>query len=99
MNAQKTEVVMHILRQVNKAGIAVLKNIIDQLLHNAENDQFFFRFQPVFIFMKTAAGIDAAGAADFLKQVIDSGFQTKIFKCWWHQAMADIADQLNGVIQ
>ena len=51
---------MNILSQVNEAGAAVFKNIIYEFLHYPEYNEFFFPLQPVFVFMKTAAGIDAA---------------------------------------
>ena len=65
---------MNVLGEMDKTGVTVFKNIIDKLLHYPENDQFLFFFQPFFILMKTAAGIDGTGATDFLEQVIDGGF-------------------------
>jgi hypothetical protein len=45
---------------MDKAGATVFKNIVNQFLHNTEHDKFLFRFQSVFVVMKTAAGIHAA---------------------------------------
>ena len=98
VDAQVELIGMYVLSEVDKTGAAVLEDIVDEFLHDPENNQFFFGFQPFFILMKTAAGIDGPGTTDFLKKVINSRLQAKILKRWRHQAMADIADQLDGII-
>ena len=79
MNPQVKFIAMYILGKVDKTGITVLQNIIDQLLYYSENKQFFFRLKPVFIIMKTLACIYGAAAADLLEKIIDSRFQPKVF--------------------
>src|SRR5688572_1306781 len=89
---------MNILRKMDKAGTAVFKYIIDEFLYNPEDDKFFFRFQPVLIIMKAAAGINGATTADFLEQVIDGRLQPEIFQRGRHKAMAYVTDELDGII-
>ena len=43
--------------------------------------------------MKPGAGINAAAAAYFLKQVGNGALQPKVFKRWRHKAVADVAYQ------
>ena len=71
VDTQVKLIAMHILRKMDKTGATVFKNIIDQFLHDTEDDQFFFGFEPVLVIMEAAAGIHRARAADLLKQVID----------------------------
>lgn len=87
-----------ILGKVNKAGIAVFEDIVDQLLHHAEDDEFLFFLEPGFVFVKTAAGIDAAGAGYFLEQVVYGRFEPEILEGGGHQVVADIADELDGIV-
>ena len=78
VDAEVELVSMYILGEVDKTGIAVLKNIIDQFLHNAEDDQFFFFFKSFLVLMETAAGIDGTRAADLLEQVVDGRLQPEV---------------------
>lgn len=49
-----------VLGEVYKAGIAVLENIVDQLLYDPENDQLILSLEPLAIVMEAGAGIHAA---------------------------------------
>lgn len=98
VDAEVEFIAMHILREVDKTGAAVLKDIIDQFLDDTEDHQLFFSFEPVLVFMKTAAGINAAGTTDLLEQVIHGRLQPEILQGRRHQAMADITDELDGII-
>lgn len=71
VDAEVEFVGMHILGEVDEAGAAVFQDIVDQFLHDAEDDKFFFSLEPVFVLMKATAGVDAAGSADFLKEIVD----------------------------
>ena len=76
----------------------MFKNIIDQFLYYPEDEEFLLWAKPLAIIMKTATGIDAAGAADLLEEIVDGRFQPEILKGGRHQAMGDIADQLDGIV-
>ncbi len=69
---------MYILGEVDKTCTAVFEDIIDQFLHDTEDDQFLLALQPVLVFMEAAAGVDASRSADLLEQVVDGRFQAKI---------------------
>ena len=69
MKSQKAGTILHILSKMNETGVTMLQNIIYKLLHNTVNDQFFFWFQSVFVFMKAAAGVDLSRSAYFLEHV------------------------------
>ena len=71
VDAKVKLITMHILCKVNKTCATMFKNIIDELLHNAEDHEFFFCFQSVLVFMEAAAGVDGAGATYFLEEVVD----------------------------
>ena len=98
MQADKKTLPAGILCEMNKTGVAVFENIIDEFLDDPENDQFVFCFQSFAVIVKTRAGIHAAGSADFLEQVVDGGLETEILQRRRHQAMRDIADQLDGIV-
>ena len=71
MQPDKELLAAGILRQVNKAGIAVFEDIVDQFLDDAENDELGFRLQSFAVVMEPGAGIHAAGATDLLEQIVD----------------------------
>ena len=98
MEADKEAVAAGILREMYKTGVAVFEDIIDQLLDHAENDQFVFGLEPFAVIVKTGAGIHAAGSADLLEQIVHGGLETEILQGRRHQAMRDIPDQLDGVV-
>ncbi len=58
----------------------------------------FSGFQPFPVIVKTGAGIHAAGTADFLEKVIYGRFQPEILQGRRHQAVRDIPDQLDGIV-
>ena len=98
VEADKKPLPAGILRQVDKTGIAVFQDIVDQFLDNPENDQFVFCFEAFAVIVKPGAGIHASGTADLLEEVIYRGFQTEILQGWGHQAVGDIPDQLDGIV-
>jgi len=98
METDKEFVAAGILGQMNKTGITVLQDIVHQLLDHPENDQFILRLQPLPVIMETGTGVHAAGAADLLEKVIYCRFQSKILQGRGHQAMGDIADQLDSIV-
>ena len=67
-----------VLGKVNKAGIAVLEDVVDQLLCHTENQQVSLWKHSLTVVMKTAACIDGARSTDFLEKVIDRRLQTKV---------------------
>ena len=87
-----------VLGQVDKARVAVFEDIVDQFLDDPENNEFIFRLKSFPIVVESGAGVHAAGAADLLEQVIDCRLEPKIFEGGGHQGVADIADELDGVI-
>lgn len=48
--------------------------------------------------MEAGAGVKTAAATDFLEKVIGSTFQSEIFQGGGHEAVADIPDQEDGII-
>ncbi len=48
--------------------------------------------------MKTGAGIHAPRTADLLKEIVHGRFQPKILEGRGHQAVRDITDQLDRII-
>ena len=59
-----------ILGQVDKAGVAVLEDIIDQFLDDPEDNQFVFGLKTFPVIVEAGTGIHAAGTADLLEKVI-----------------------------
>ncbi len=98
MKAYKKPVATCILGKVNKTGVTVFQYIVHQFLYYPENYQFIFCFQPFPVIMETTAGIHASRTTDLLKKVIDRRLQTKIFQGGRHQAVGNVADQLDGII-
>ena len=76
----------------------MFQNIVHQFLDHAEDDQFLVGVQAIAVIMKTATGVHAARTADLLEEVVDGRFQSEIFQRRRHEAMRDIADQLDGII-
>ncbi len=87
-----------VLGEMNKAGIAVLEDIIYKFLYNAENDQLLIGMEAFAVVVKATAGVHATRTADLLKEVINSRFKPKVFKGGWHQAVGDITDQLYRIV-
>jgi hypothetical protein len=87
-----------ILGEVNEAGVAMLQNIVHQFLYNAEDNEFLFWFQSGAVVVKAGAGIDGAGTANLLEKIVNSRFQAKVFKGWRHQAVGDISNELDGIV-
>lgn len=87
-----------ILGQVDKTGVAVFEDIVHQLLDYPEYNKFIFRLEPFSVVMEPGAGVHAAGAADFLKQVVYRGFQPEVFEGRGHEGVTDIAYQLDRVV-
>ena len=98
MQAYKETLTAGILGQVNEAGVAVFENVVDQFLDDPENDQFTFSLQAFAVVVKPGAGIHAAGAADLLEQVVHGRFQPEILEGGGHQAVGDVPDQLDGIV-
>ncbi len=98
MQPDKELIPAGILRQVNKAGIAVFKDIIDQFLYHAEDDQLVLRLKPLPVVMKPGAGVHASRAADLLEKIIDSRLKAKVLERRRHQAMGYITYQLDRII-
>lgn len=98
VQADEKPVAGGVLGHVDEAGITVLQDIIHQLLDDAEEDQLIFGLEPFAVVVKAAAGVDAARAAYFLEQVVDSRFETEVFEGRRHQAVRDIADELDGIV-
>jgi hypothetical protein len=48
--------------------------------------------------MESATGVHAARTANFLEKVIDGTFESEIFQGGGHEAMGDIPDQLDGIV-
>jgi len=48
--------------------------------------------------VESGAGIHAAGTTDLLEQVVHSRFQPEILEGGGHQAVGDIPDQLDGIV-
>lgn len=76
----------------------MLEDVVHQFLHDAEDDEFLFGLDPVLVIMKTGAGIYGSAPADLLEKVVDRRFQSEILEGGWHQAVADVADELDGII-
>ena len=87
-----------ILSEVDEAGAAMLQDIVHQFLDNPEDDEFGFCLEAFPVVVEAGAGVHAAGAADLLEEVIDGRFQPEIFQGGRHEAMGDIADQLDGIV-
>ena len=98
VEADEELVAAGVLGQVDKAGIAVFQDVVDQFLDDPEDDELVFGLEPFPVIVKTGAGVHAAGAADLLEQIIYCGFETKVLERWRHQRMADIANELDGVV-
>src|SRR5690606_10312714 len=76
-----------VLREVNKAGITVFKDVVDQFLDHAEDNQLLVCRQPFAIVMKPAACIKASRAAYLLEEVVYGGFKAEVLKGRGHQAV------------
>src|SRR6201999_3543706 len=50
------------------------------------------------VIVEAGTGIHASRTADLLEKVIDGGFQPEILEGGGHEAMRDIADELDGII-
>ena len=87
-----------ILGKVDEASVAVLHDVIDQLLDDPEDMQFLFQFQALAVIMKTYTRVQVPAAVDLLKQVAEGAFQSEVFQRRRHHAVADVADQLDGII-
>ena len=83
---------------MDEAGIAVLEDIVNELLDDTENDELILGFEAFAVIVKTRAGIHAARATDLLKEVIYGGFETEILECRWHETVGDVAYQLDGIV-
>ena len=98
MQADKELFAAGVLGEVYKAGVAVLEDIVNELLYDPENDQLIFGLQPFAIVMEAGAGVHATGAADLLEEVVDGGFQPEVLEGGGHKTMRDIANELDGVV-
>src|SRR5690242_13819174 len=98
MEANIQFITTQVLGEVNKTGIAVFQYVIYQLLYHSENDQFLIGMQPFAIIVKAATGVHAARTAYFLKQIVHCRFESEIFKGRGHQAMRNISNKLNGIV-
>src|SRR2546423_3231974 len=98
MNTQVTFAIVQILRKMDKACIAVFQDIVYQFLYDAEYDQFFFRQHSFPVVVEAATGIHPSRAANLLEEVVYCGFQAEILKGWRHQAMRDITDKLDRIV-
>src|SRR6185295_12352875 len=87
-----------ILCKVYKTGVTVFEDIIDQFLDNPENNELVFGLKPFPVVMKAGTGIHATRSADLLEKIIYCRFKSEIFQRGWHQAMGDVADQLDGIV-
>ena len=87
-----------ILGEMDKAGIAMLQDIIDQFLDDAEDDKLVLGLESFPVVVKAGAGVHTAGAADLLEKVIHGGFKPKILERGGHQRVADIPDQLDRIV-
>jgi len=54
MDADKKFTILVILRDMNKAGVTVFQDIIDQFLDDPEYEQFLFRFHALAVIMEPA---------------------------------------------
>src|SRR5687767_15009201 len=50
------------------------------------------------VIVEAATGVHAAGAGDLLEKVVHCRFQAKVFEGGGHQAVGDVADQLDGIV-
>jgi hypothetical protein len=91
-------IIICVLGQVNETGVTMFENVIDQFLDYSEYDEFSLGLKPLPVVMKAGSGIHAARTADLLKKVIDRGFKPEILKGGRHEAMRDVADQLDGIV-
>lgn len=98
VDADEELTVIQVLGDMDKAGVTVFEDIVDEFLDHAEDEQFLFRSQSVPVIVEPAAGVDGAGAGYFLEEVIYGGFQTKVLQGRRHQAMGDIPDELDGIV-
>src|SRR6185312_12108543 len=98
VQADKELVTTGVLRQVDEAGVAVLQDIVDEFLDDAEDAELVFRLQAFPVLMETGAGVHAAGTADLLEKVVDGGFKREILQGGGHQRMTDIPDKLDGIV-
>ena len=87
-----------VLGEVNEAGVAMFKDVINEFLDYAKDDEFLFGVHAFAVIVEAAAGVHAAGAADFLEEVVYGAFQAEIFERRRHQAVRDIADKLDGIV-
>lgn len=90
--------VLDVLGDVHEAGVAVLQHVVDEFLHDAEDEEFLFGYEALAIVVEAAAGVHGAGSADFLEEVVDSRFQTEILQGRRHQAVGDVPYQLDGIV-
>jgi hypothetical protein len=83
---------------MHEAGIGVLEDVIDQFLHDSEDEQFLFGYESLAIVMESTAGIDGTCTTYFLEQVVNGRFQSEVFQRRRHQAVRDVPDKLYGII-
>ena len=98
VHADEESLAAGVLGEVDEAGVAVFEDVVDEFLDHAEDDEFVFRFHAFAVVVEAGARVHAAGAADFLEQVVDGRFQSEILEGGGHEAVGDIADQLDGVV-
>src|SRR5690349_8219309 len=89
---------IRILSQVDKPGITMFNDIVDQFLHHPKDQQFLLHFKPCPVIMEANAGIEGTAAVYFLEKVTHGAFQSKVLEGRGHHAMADIPYQLNGIV-
>ena len=87
-----------ILGQMDEAGITVFQDVVDQFLDDPEDNEFVLGLEPFAVVVEPGAGVHTAGAADLLEQIIYGRFQAKVLERGGHQRMADIADELDRVV-
>ena len=98
VQADKELVAACILGEMDKACIAMLQDIVDQFLDNAEDDKLVLGLESFPVVVEAGAGVHTAGAADLLEKVIHGGFKSKILECGGHQGVADIPDELDRIV-
>jgi hypothetical protein len=62
---------LHILCDVHETGVGVFEDVVDQFLHDPEDEQFLFRNESLAVIMEPAAGVDGAGATYVFLQLFD----------------------------
>jgi len=87
-----------VLGKMDKAGVAVFEDIVDQLLDDPEDNEFIFSLKSFPIVVESGAGVHAAGSAYLLEQVIYGGLEAKVLERGGHQGVADVADELDGIV-